>query len=272
MVSRVELDLLLKTQQQCYNDTINHLVSSFKDQINKLSDELTGVRSELNLLRAEGESQKKAIVELSAKVYELETVVEGNRFDSKPVFERLDSLEDRSRRNNLRFSGIDEVPNENWEQSAEKIYKLVKDKLGVESTVEIERAHRVGIKNLGKPRTIVAKFLRFGDRQVILKNSSKLKGSGIFINEELCEASLVKRKNQLPDLKKAREEGKVAYFNHTRLVIRDRFTPRPEDPATVSATGENSAYGLRSTASALPKSQAGSGAQKSKSSKSSRSG
>ena len=87
--------------------------------------------------------------------------------------------------------------------------------------MEIERAHRVGKFMSDKPRPVIAKFLRFTDKQNILRNSRKLKGTNVFINEDLCEASMVKRRDLLPQLKQARGQGKIAYFSHARLVIQD---------------------------------------------------
>lgn len=49
-----------------------------------------------------------------------------------------------------------------------------------------------------------------------------MKHTNIYINEDLCESSVNARKVQLPDLKRARAEGKIAYFNHTKLVILER--------------------------------------------------
>ena len=74
----------------------------------------------------------------------------------------------------------------------------------------------------GKPRPIVAKLLKFTDKERILQNSKKLKGSQIFINEDLCEGSRAKRRAQLPQLKQARAEGKIAYFSHTKLIVKER--------------------------------------------------
>lgn len=39
---------------------------------------------------------------------------------------------------------------------------------------------------------------------------------------KICESSLQLRKAKLSQLKKARLEGKVAYFSHTKLVIKER--------------------------------------------------
>ena len=221
MVSRDEVELLLKSQHEAFKETLNFMVSSYSSKIDYISTELQQVKSELSLVKQQSEIKDKLIEDISHKIDDLEVVVEGNRFDSKPVFERLDSLEDHSRRNNLRFSGIEELPNENWEQTAELVKKLVKNKLEFPENFEVERAHRVGIRSSNKPRTIIAKFLRFQDRQKILRTSSKLKGTKIFVNEDLCEESLKKRKEKLPQLQQARREGKVAYFNHTTLIIKE---------------------------------------------------
>ena len=51
-------------------------------------------------------------------------------------------LEDRSRRNNLRFDGITESLNEMWEISEEKILDAIKQNLNIEHDMLIERAHR----------------------------------------------------------------------------------------------------------------------------------
>lgn len=68
----------------------------------------------------------------------------------------------------------------------------------------------------------MARFERFGDREAVIKDSRKLKGTEICINKDFCAASQELRKSQLTLLKKAREEGKIAFFKHTKLVIKER--------------------------------------------------
>ena len=51
-------------------------------------------------------------------------------------------LEDRRRRNNLRFDGLSQAQGEDWHGNEAKIKKLIKEKLGIEN-VKIERAHRI---------------------------------------------------------------------------------------------------------------------------------
>ena len=66
-------------------------------------------------------------------------------FLSKIVGNKLDDLENRSRRNNLCFEGIPESPNETWQESESKIKHLISSHMPeVGTDFVIERAHRVG--------------------------------------------------------------------------------------------------------------------------------
>ncbi|KAG0710778.1 hypothetical protein GWK47_022104 [Chionoecetes opilio] len=55
-----------------------------------------------------------------------------------------------------------------------------------------------------------------------MRNVAKLRGSRIYIYEDLCPASQEIKRAQLPLLKQAKSEGKVAYFRHTKLIIKDK--------------------------------------------------
>ena len=78
---------------------------------------------------------------------------------------------------------MEETPNETWDISKEKVQSIIKEKLGITAEIELDHCHRTGkFKiNQSKPRTIVCRFLRFKDKEKILKNSKKLKDTGIFI-------------------------------------------------------------------------------------------
>ena len=51
--------------------------------------------------------------------------------------------EDRSRRENLRIYGLQEIENETWEQTKKILKSMIQEKLEIED-VNIERAHRMG--------------------------------------------------------------------------------------------------------------------------------
>ena len=71
------------------------------------------------------------------------------------------SLQDQSRRNNLRVDGIKKRSNETWENCKKELDTLFKESLGIEEEVVIERAHRVRTdksKKDNSPRTIACRI------------------------------------------------------------------------------------------------------------------
>ena len=83
----------------------------------------------------------------------------------KEINDKLNDLENRSHRNNLRIDGIIEGKNESWSQSEKKLQEVVKNQLQIEWDIEIECAHCSGKTVIdetpNKRRTIIAKFLNF---------------------------------------------------------------------------------------------------------------
>ena len=61
--------------------------------------------------------------------------------DHKNLHVKVRDLEDRSRRNSLRFDGLSQA--QDWHGSEAKIKKLIKEKSEIEN-VEIEPGHRIG--------------------------------------------------------------------------------------------------------------------------------
>ena len=143
---------------------------------------------------------------------------------------KLIELEDHSRRNNIRIDGIEEKQYETWGRCEEKVQKVIKDKLGFEDEVEIDRCHR--IKKSGKdrsnnerdssPRTIICRLLRFKDKQRIIQSSKKLKNTGIFIYEDFCKDTMDLRKQLWEKVLEHRANNKISYLNYRSIVVRNQ--------------------------------------------------
>ena len=95
-------------------------------------------------------------------------------------------LQARSMGDNLIFYNITETKEEN---ATQLVHNLLENHFGLEdaTAVKIDQAHRMGCKKHGKPRAIVAKFNYFPDKQRILANVKKLKGTGIAVSEKFPE-------------------------------------------------------------------------------------
>lgn len=128
---------------------------------------------------------------------------------------------------NLRLTGVNQQnPGETWDQTATIVFNIFKDKLQM-SSIALERAHRTGRQDPQHPRPIVVRFEKYCDREAVLRNARKLKGTNIYVNEDLCPASQALRTSQLPQLKQARAQGKIAFFKYTRLIIKEKIPQQP---------------------------------------------
>ncbi|CAH3122874.1 unnamed protein product [Pocillopora meandrina] len=70
-------------------------------------------------------------------------------------------------------------------------------------------------KETGRERIIIARFLRFSDRERVLKCGRKLKETGYKMYEDLLKEIHEMRKLQMEKLKNARKDGKRAYFSRS---------------------------------------------------------
>ena len=136
--------------------------------------------------------------------------------------EKIIDLEDRSRRNNLRIDGIKECAGESAEQTEEKVRLMLRQNLNIETKIEIDRAHRVGKPKNNKPRTIVMRCNVFKEKEMIKRSANRLRGTGIYINDDFSNETMRKREELFPVLKQMRNQGKGARIVKDRLVCWDR--------------------------------------------------
>ena len=146
-------------------------------------------------------------------------------------------LEAYSRRENLKFEGIPELVGMTGQQNApsnedtkKALVDFMENVLGIEDAknIEFQRVHR-----LGKPkmegngnRTIIARFLRFPDRERVFKCGRRLKGTDFKMFEDIPKELHELRKKQMDKLKQARKDRKCAFFSKTepdKLYIDGRY-------------------------------------------------
>ena len=148
-------------------------------------------------------------------------------------------LEDYTRKKNLRISGIVEQAGETSEQLLAKVRSVVTSKLELDGNSVIS-AFRSGQSSPSQPqsRAIVAKMSSYEHRTSCLKNSAKLKGTDIFLNEDVSPATQIIRNSKMAELQAARQRGLIAYFSGTKLVTRPkRSTHSSHENAATHAEG-----------------------------------
>ena len=114
--------------------------------------------------------------ELLTKVSTLENTV-------KTLTDKVDDLECRSRRNNVRLVGLPEKAG--GQNAATFLERWLLEALGLEprEAPVIERAHRIGTlpsnPSVGRPRTHIMKVLNFRDKERVLK-AARIKGKILY--------------------------------------------------------------------------------------------
>ena len=220
------LDVQSSTFKEClalFMQNIERKFDKNERQIKELNDPIIGLKYSLEFSQAEIDEQKTKISNLIEENTNLKSRLDKNDVDMSNLQSKVLYIEDQSRRNNIRFVNVPDEPNESWEQTADKVKTLLKDNLEM-AEVPLARAHRIGKfdPESRKARTVVAKFERFQDREMALRNARKLKSKKIYIFEDLGDESQKKRIDQLPALREARKNGQIAYFNYTKLITRPR--------------------------------------------------
>ena len=167
------------------DSVIDQIVDSVYETVCKRLEEKISqnVHDGLNL---ELESKKKELKDVKDKMVKLE-----KRLDKEKA--NIETLEQYTRRNSLRIYGIPESANENTDETA---LKLFKDKLELDLTpMDLDRSHRVTPRpreedgqsrsSGDRPRAVIVKFARYNARMLVYQAKSKLRGSKIFIKEDL---------------------------------------------------------------------------------------
>ena len=178
-----------------------------------LVDEL---RHEVAELRTIIMAKDKQILDLTTKVQDLE--------------DKADDLEQYSRRNSLRISGIPEREGEDvWQETLRVVNSTLLPPLTVE---EIDRVHRVGPKLPDKTRQILIKLATYRTRRRVFTArrgikftqpapgpSTTLTTHPVFVNDDLTKT----RSHLLYECRKAKKNGKIkeTWSIDGNILIRD---------------------------------------------------
>ena len=151
-------------------------------------------------------------------------------------------MENHSRRNNIKVLGTQESEGgETWEESEKLVKDAIKEHLKIEDNLLIERAHHVGkprppyrhvggSKVASKPRPIVARFQIWKEKEKVIRAARKSEPDRVQFFEDFAKA-LERRRQKVPELIKARKQGKKAFLVMDRVVYAKSRPPDEGEPA-----------------------------------------
>ena len=201
-----------------------------ENKLESLSNENTLLNQEAESLKTGSDFQNKWFEEAKRDLQEMrardpieEDIKLMEQKHQQPE-EKISELEDRSRGNNLRFSGFTEkaAGAETWEESENLIREFIEENLEMESKdITIETAHKTGSKINGKKRAITVKCLNYKDKDAALNQyrQKQLWKGTIYVNEDYSERTVELRKQLFEQAKEIRQSGKSAKVVYKKLVV-----------------------------------------------------
>ena len=195
-----KLDFEKKVENQ--TEILMKIINKKDEDILKLNLELKSLEDKTNIIQHTNKQQTENIQEQK---------------------EKNADLEDRSRRQNLLFYGIEEKDKETAQECETFLSDLILEKgLMEREDVWIDRAHRIGKKQEGKNRPIIAKFTYYKQKEEIRGNGRKLARTGITMSSDYSKLTTEKNKTIYKFAKKAKEEDeniKKFYVNYKYVTM-----------------------------------------------------
>ena len=97
------------------------------------------------------------------------------------------------------------------EDAREVLVGFLKTELGMESAdqTEFQRVHCVGkrVSSNGKPRQIIARFLKYPQHEELMSNARKFKGNNFGILPDLPSEILERRNKKIKQFKQVNQSG-----------------------------------------------------------------
>ncbi|KAH7296067.1 hypothetical protein KP509_26G007700 [Ceratopteris richardii] len=196
-------------------------------------EEPKDVKEEVRTIKEDEEKKSWAAVisESQKKVQEAEKWIEvakkGKSKDAPctPTLINM-TLEEEQRRQtralHVRVTGLKDI------NDVEKEVKTLTSMMGMEKPLHT-KAWRVGKKSKGlgessKERALILRFPSLEEKKEFLRKRPILKKTGVFLGDDLTLSQLAHMREVMPEIREAREKGKLAFYRDGRVVILERRT------------------------------------------------
>ena len=164
----------LETKFEAVVTTINILTSTvegLKVTVDKVQTAVTAVESKTTELSKDVDQMENSLSFLNKEVQELKSKENNYKLDIKSLENKIMYQEVYNRCENLRFLNLPEANDEENEDTKQIVYRFLERELKIEDVIirriEFQRIHRIGKKSSRYTRPVIARFLRFQDRELV---------------------------------------------------------------------------------------------------------
>ena len=238
-------------------DNIESRLNSVCSSVANIEEALTNLEKDVADLKVKTEGNTTNVSQLKERVDFNEGDIAEAKRDAAAVKLEAEKLkmnllyfETYNRRENLKFFGIEENtsnvaenigdanmddPPHMTEDTKQVMYNFLEQELKISNArdrIEFQRIHRLGKPNNKGPRPIIARFLRYTDREEVMSQARKhLKGKDFSVFDDIPKELYDLRKQQREKLKDARKKGHTAFFSKKypdRLYVDGNFISQDE--------------------------------------------
>ena len=176
------LDKLEKLDKiEAHLSEVSASLASIEGKVSRLDEDVQGLKQKTNRVEKKASELEESIQFNEDDISDPKKEPKESKFEINDLRKQLLYLQTYSRRENVKFFGIDEVVPASEVDSPPKdtrylVFKFLENKLRIENPrgrIEFQRVHRLGKPNNSsdKPRPIIARFLRYSDKEIVMRSS-----------------------------------------------------------------------------------------------------